>query len=383
MKLRNSFFILPFALLFACSSNGTPGFELKGKLTNAPAGSVYLELLSPTGQKNVDTAQINDKGEYSFDYKIPEIGFYRLKLSEQSFATLILEPDQKVTVNGDATDLGNTYTVEGSPDSKFFWELNKASARNYSTRDSLQKHFQQYVASINAPGHTMTKQDSINIETMSNQLEKPYSKLVSDHNLYLKNFIEKNNTSFASLAAIQQLQPEEYLETFFKLDEGLYGKYPNSSYIQAFHTSVSSQRKLANGTAAPEISMQTPDGKTLALSSLKGKYVLVDFWASWCGPCRAENPNVVKAYKKYNAKGFEIFSVSLDKDKEKWIAAIQKDGLTWPSHVSDLMHWQSPVVQLYNFSGIPYNVLLDKEGKIIAKNLRGEALEQKLSEIIK
>ena len=229
----------------------------------------------------------------------------------------------------------------------------------------------------------MTKKDSMRVDSMSNTLEKPYSGLVDAHNKYIQEFIEKNNSSFASLAAIQQLTPEAYFPTYIKLDDGLFAKYPNSSYIKAFHASVSSQKKLAPGSSAPEIAMLTPSDQPLALSSLKGKYVLVDFWASWCGPCRAENPNVVKAYKKYNAKGFEIFSVSLDKDKDKWIAAIQKDGLVWPSHVCDFMHWQSPVVQLYNFTGIPYNVLLDKNGNIIAKNLRGEDLEKKLAEVIK
>jgi thiol-disulfide isomerase/thioredoxin len=229
----------------------------------------------------------------------------------------------------------------------------------------------------------MSNMDSLRIDSMSKALEKPYMELVAEHNKYLQNFIEKNVSSFAALAAIQQLQPEEFLSTFIKLDEGLFAKYPNSAYIKSFHAQVSNQKKLTMGTEAPEINALTPDGKNLALSSLKGKIVLVDFWASWCGPCRAENPNVVKAFKKYNPKGFDIFSVSLDTDKNKWAAAIAKDGLLWKNHVSDLKGWQSPFVQLYNFNGIPYNVLLDKKGNIIAKNLRGEDLEKKLEEVFR
>jgi thiol-disulfide isomerase/thioredoxin len=225
--------------------------------------------------------------------------------------------------------------------------------------------------------------DSIKIDSMSNELEKPYMALVEEHNKFLQNFVEKNTTSFAALAAIQQLPPEEFLQTYIKLDEGLFGKYPNSSYINAFHEGVSGQKKLGIGTPAPEIIMNTPDGKPLALSSLKGKVVLVDFWASWCGPCRAENPTVVKAYNKYKSKGFDIYSVSLDKDLDKWKEAIKKDNLTWSNHVCDFKFWQSPIVALYNFDGIPYNVLIDKDGNILAKSLRGEDLEKKLEEVLK
>jgi thiol-disulfide isomerase/thioredoxin len=377
MKIKNTLYLLPFALAFACSNTGasTGDFEIKGQLSNSHGENIYLEQLSQEAIKPIDTAQVNEKGEFIITAPITETGFYRLKISDQNFATLILDPGQQVTISGDAQDLGNTYKVKGSPDSELFWELNQRSAINYRQRDSLQRTFQAFV--------NMAKMDSLRIDSMSRQLEKPYMALIDSHNKYLQDFIEKHPSSFASLAAIQQLPAEQFLPTYIKLDEGLFAKYPNSAYIKTFHASVASQKKLAIGTAAPEITMNTPDGKPLSLSSLQGKVVLIDFWASWCGPCRAENPNVVKAYNKYKSKGFEIYSVSLDKDKDKWIAAIAKDGLIWKSHVSDFMHWQSPVVQLYNFNGIPYSVLIDKKGNIIAKNLRGEDLEKKLAEILK
>jgi thiol-disulfide isomerase/thioredoxin len=306
---------------------------------------------------------------------ITEIGFYRLKTNDRNFATFIFDTNQKVTITGDVADLGNSYNVEGSADSKLFWEVNQTSADSYRKRDSLQKIFQAFV--------NVTKMDSLRIDSMSNALEKPYTELVNEHNQYLKAFIEKNPSSFASLAAIQQLQPEEFMETYIKLDEGLFAKYPNSPYIKSFHEGVVSNKKLSIGTPAPEISMSTPEGTPLALSSLKGKIVLIDFWASWCGPCRAENPNVVKAYNKYKSKGFDIYSVSLDKGMDKWKQAIKADGLTWKNHVCDFKFWQSPVVPLYNLTSIPANVLIDKEGNIIAKNLRGDALGQQLEELFK
>jgi thiol-disulfide isomerase/thioredoxin len=362
----------------ACSSpnsESASGFELKGKLGNAHGDKIILEQMATDGMKSIDTAVLDENGEFTMNPKITEIGFYRLKTSEKNFATFIFDADQKVSITGDVANLGNTYTVEGSVDSKLFWEINQASAESYRKRDSLQKIFQAFV--------NITKMDSLRIDSMSNALEKPYTELVDAHNIFLKNFIEKNSASFASLAAIQQLQPDEFTDTYSKLDEGLFAKYPNSPYIKAFHEGVISSKKLAIGTQAPEINMNTPEEKPLALSSLKGKVVLVDFWASWCGPCRAENPNVLKAYKKYNTKGFDIYSVSLDKDMEKWKGAIRQDGLIWKNHVCDFKFWQSPVVALYNFNSIPSNVLIDKEGKILAKNLHGEDLDKKLDEILK
>lgn len=135
------------------------------------------------------------------------------------------------------------------------------------------------------------------------------------------------------------------------------------------------------GDVAPEISLPDPNGNIISLSSLRGKYVLIDFWASWCGPCRRENPNVVRVYKEYKDKGLEIYGVSLDMNKGLWLQAIEADQLTW-KHVSDLAYWNSVVVPTYEINGIPATFLLDKDGKIIAKNLRGEALESKLKEVL-
>lgn len=164
-------------------------------------------------------------------------------------------------------------------------------------------------------------------------------------------------------------------------------KYPESKYFKSFHERVQKMKKLAPGVPAPDIVLPDVKGNTRRLSDLKGKYVLIDFWASWCKPCRAENPNVVRLYKKYNSKGFEIFSVSLDglpqqpNPKELWLQAIKEDGLIWPNHVSDLQGWNSPVVAIYEIQGIPFTVLVGPDGNIIAKNLRGKSLEDKLKEI--
>lgn len=147
----------------------------------------------------------------------------------------------------------------------------------------------------------------------------------------------------------------------------------------AFTSSVT----LQTGDIAPEIELTNPAGKIIKLSSLKGKMVLIDFWASWCGPCRQENPHVVALYNKYKNQNFTIYSVSLDKDKEAWKRAIKSDGLVWTTHVSDLLQWETPLVQQYGFNSIPFTVLIDANGLIVGKNLQGEALEQKIISLLK
>ena len=179
------------------------------------------------------------------------------------------------------------------------------------------------------------------------------------------------------------------LDVLIAMSEAYIETFPNSPITtnlsnQVYQIEIGYQQHVANNTgtrAAPEITLKNPEGVEIKLSSLKGKYVLIDFWASWCGPCRKENPNVVKLYHKYKNDGFTIYSVSLDSSNDAWKEAILKDGLVWPNHVSDLMQWNSPMPKLYGFNGIPHAVLINKEGNIIGVGLRGPSLEQKLEEI--
>jgi peroxiredoxin len=177
--------------------------------------------------------------------------------------------------------------------------------------------------------------------------------------------LEKNKNSLYGKYA------QQFVDTY-------QGKYPQlAGQIQQ---QIRQLTQFEEGRVAPDFTQLTPEGEELSLSDLRGKYVLIDFWASWCGPCRRENPNVVRMYKTYKEKGFEILGVSLDRDKARWLAAIEKDQLTW-QHVSDLKGWSNAVAQQYSIRSIPRTILLDPEGRIIAKNLRGASLESKLQEL--
>ena len=177
------------------------------------------------------------------------------------------------------------------------------------------------------------------------------------------------------------LNPDSELPLLKQLAADFEKVSPIPTLAQGFIGQVKRITGVAIGDVAPDFTLNDPEGKPVQLSSLRGKYVLIDFWASWCGPCRQENPNVVRMYNKFKDKGFSIYGVSLDKEANAWKAAIKKDNLNW-LHGSELKHWNSAVAQTYGVSGIPATYLLDKEGKVVAKNLRGAALEAKLTELL-
>ncbi len=379
-----TFIALAAIAIYSCNSShsgNTSGFEIKGNLLNSKGESIYLEKLSQQGTMPVDSAIIDEKGEFIMNHYSPSVGFYRLKISNSNFAMLVLDSAQKLTISADARDLGNTFKAEGSADTKLFLEYNKLAQSQKVRTDSLENIFRTAMVTL--------KLDSLRADSLSKELQKPYEVMVNQYSDVLAKKILENTNSFASIMAIQQLRPENYLDIYKALDKGLSEKYPNNSDIKSYHAMVQQTEMMVArtqaikiGAEAPELILPMPNNKDLALTSLRGKVVLIDFWASWCAPCRKELPNVKRAYEKYKNKGFEILGVSLDKDRASWLEAISKEGLTWPQ-VSDLKFWQSEACQVYAVQSIPYTVLIDKNGKIIATDLRGVELDKKLSEVLK
>ena len=360
--------LLCLLLLAGCSDFGFDGYEITGQLENANGGYIYLDELTSSSILPRDSALINGDGNFLMKGQIEEIGFYRLRIAQNNFVNIVLNKDDKLKLIGDVQNLYGSYKIEGSKDANLLYEFNDFNRKFGMKTDSLRRLAATYNRSPNS--------DSLNII-----INNAYTILLNDKRNYAKQFVSDNSSSITALAAVESLDSEKELKLFIKLDRDLYALYPELGYVKSFHARVAQLSKLAVGSEAPQIVLNDPAGNKVPLASLRGKVVLVDFWASWCKPCRFENPNVVRMYNKFKEKGFEIYGVSLDKNKAAWVQAIKQDNLKW-THVSDLGFWNSAAVKLYDIKSIPQTYLLDEYGIIIGKGLRGKALEKKLEEVL-
>ncbi len=362
---------------------------IKGSLTNTKKDSIYLDELTTKDAIHLDSAVINEDGEFTFKVKPKQIGFYILRLSKNNFVTLLMNNGETAEITGDARQLVKTYKVSGSQGSQQIKEINDHLRINYARVDSLSTVYEN---SKGQPDFEKTKA----------KLDSVYLNIFADQKKFASNFIDKNTSSLACLILIYQqfgrqsvfdVKDKADFAYFEKLDKALFATYPDNTHAQDLHKQISELKKfeaektlasakIAEGSEAPEIKLKSPDGNEITLSSFRGKYVLIDFWASWCSPCRKANPDLVKLYKKYKTKDFEIYSVSLDRDKDAWKAAIKADKMTW-IQVSDLLYWDSPVAKLYSVEAIPFSVLIDKKGKILSKSNELSVIEEKLAELMK
>jgi thiol-disulfide isomerase/thioredoxin len=213
------------------------------------------------------------------------------------------------------------------------------------------------------------------------EYQNEYNRSSERNNELVKANIIANKNDLATLMFIDVFPADQNAELHETVVTALYAHYPENLIVKSKHDALQAPSTKI-GSMAPDLAFSSPDGKILKLSDLKGKVVLLDFWASWCRPCRMENPNVVANSKKYHDQGFEVYSVSLDKDKNSWIKAIADDHLTWPNHVSDLKFWSSEAAAVYGVRSIPETYLIDRSGRIVAKNLRGEALAPALEKLL-
>ena len=384
--MKNILWILTLIFFVSSCETEPEHFTISGEIKNANGEKLYLMELQTDKIVRIDSVILNNEGVFSFKAQTDIPKFYALRTNPNNYLTLIVNPYDDISVKAEGKNLAEDPVIEGSVESKKIAELRSRLNKSVEKLDSLSAYYQSLIG---------TRE----INRVRDSIQQVSGEIIEEHENYTKEFIEENAGSLAGLMALyQQIAPRKYVlnpqddfNYFSLVDSSLMAKYPESDAVKALHTQfeeIKRQRKAekeiseaaGTGVTAPEIALPNPDGDTIALSSLRGKYVLLDFWASWCRPCRLENPNLVESYNKYHDKGFEIYQVSLDKKKESWIKAIEKDNLTW-IHVSDLKYWNSEAAELYKVQSIPASFLLDKNGKIIAKNLRGDALEAKLSEI--
>ncbi|MGE0635742.1 MAG: redoxin domain-containing protein [Bacteroidia bacterium] len=366
MTTHLSSLICAVVLLASCSGGKS---KISGNIENAKNETLFFEQLTSTKVNKLDSVKIEKNGDFKMNVKIPGYGFYRVRLSDNNFITLLLDSTSSVELTADALNMQDGYTIKGSPESEKIANLFNGMKQTFATRDSLSKLYNMLAQ--------QGKLDSITAASLTSQ----FLSINKSNRDYILNFANENSNSLLPLLAVEYLNQQEDVAEIAKIVEGLNANFPNSDYVKPLVARVSELKRLAIGSEAPEIVVSDPEGKQIKLSDLRGKVVLIDFWASWCRPCRMENPNVVKVYQKYKDKGFEVFGVSLDKGKPEWVEAIKLDGLTW-KHGSELAFWNSSFVKTYNIDGIPKTVLVDKNGIIIAKDLRGPQLEQKLAEVL-
>jgi len=316
------------------------GYLIQGTAHNFPVGSkVKLEKVKGRSTSTIDTTSVKADGTFAMSDIVAAKDFARIMIDRTP--VFIILDNKPINVEVDKND-PRSFTLGGNEEIEALYELNKKAIDG-------QKFDKAFVGD------------------------------------YVKNAA----TPHLAYAAMQYLPyangPEVYDQTLARLKKEIpsneltvnLGKFIGQEKNKAKSASVA-----AIGKEAVDLKAKNPEGKEMALTDLKGKVVLIDFWASWCGPCRRENPNVVRAYKEYKNKGFDVFSVSLDSNVDRWQKAIEKDGLVWDSHISDLKKWNSDLSKSYGVRSIPATFLIDKDGKIVAKNLRGRALDDKLKELL-
>jgi len=368
-------FLLIFASLGCSPEKKTEanGWDviIKGKVNFPQQGGIQIQEMKNGGGTQVETIALEKDNTFSKTLHLTEPGVFGINFYGKQAVNLMVD-HSTIEVNVDGNNQQGFVEIKGSPDHDLYQKVQGMYRGLQETPElkSIEAEFQKAAAS----------KDDKKME----ELRGAYIKELEKGQAQIVDILKQQPASLALYNLIQDpnlIDKDKNLDLFNITLEKFEKSWPSYHYTAELKELINKLKITAIGQIAPEIALANPDGKIVKLSSLRGNYVLIDFWAKWCGPCRRENPNVVKAYHKFKSKGFEVYSVSLDRNKADWLQAIKEDGLVW-THVSDLKYFECQAARDYNINAIPFSILLDKDGKIIAKNLRGAALDQKLEEVL-
>ncbi|MCK9204321.1 MAG: AhpC/TSA family protein [Bacteroidales bacterium] len=358
------FILLTGIILTSCTGN-KDRYTLKGAIKGIDTGMVFLQKFNADNWQKIDSVKL-DKGKFTFKGKLglPEMWFIAMP-DKQVFVPVFMENGKiDVEIYPDSADKSK---IKGSASQDIYQQFVTLSEEVSRKMEVVYREWKN--ARDANDSATMKRTDSI-----SGTLDKELKQKLID-------FAKANGKSVVAPYIIMRNSWQFELPDLEAIVVNFDTALNASTYTQAIKKRIGILQSVAIGKQAPDFTMNDSIGNPVALSSLKGKIVLIDFWTSWCSPCRAENPNVVKAYQSYHKKGFDILGCSFDQNRDKWLKAIRDDKLAW-GHVSDLKGWGNAAGKLYGVNSIPANVLLDKDQKIIARNLRGEELQKKLSELL-
>lgn len=353
--------------LFSCNETPTvPGYTINGTINNTKMDSIYIYSLSVDGWTAIDSTTMNN-GVFTFTGSVNNADYYAIGDRSKNYTIRLLVSNNDITINGDFEKPGED-TITGAI----------VQDEYLAVKDSMSIFKMQLEAIIEQYNVANENQDSIKMDS----LENIYNVMSKLQDKWLNEWVLANPGSVA--AQLYVLNPLMYKVSFDELKEMFENFSPEVSQngiYKVIEDRVNVLENSAVGNAAPDFSMTDTTGEMVSLSSHFGTYLLIDFWASWCGPCRADNPQMVEIYNKYHEKGYNVLGVSLDAKNDKWLEAIAVDNLKW-SHVSDLQGWKNEAANLYGVSSIPHTVLLNPEGIIVARGLRGDELEAKLAELL-